>query len=82
MNLQEVKRFQNIAGLLKEEEAIEGSPNWSRTDTDALEQMLQKYSDYLNSSETKSEYDQYSSLLKKHTRFVDEVLSGVKHGWM
>lgn len=82
MNLQEVRRFQNIAGILKEEEAIEGSPNWSRADTDALEAMLQKYSDYLNSSATQSEYDQYASLLKKHTRFVDEVLFGVKHGWM
>jgi len=82
MNLQEIRRFQNIAGILKEEEAIEGSPNWSRADTDALEAMLQKYSDYLNSSATQSEYDQYASLLKKHTRFVDEVLFGVKHGWM
>jgi hypothetical protein len=55
---------------------------WSRKDTDALEAMLQRYSDYLNSSETKFEYDQYGSLLKKHTKKVDDVLFDVKKGWM
>jgi hypothetical protein len=76
------EKFKQLLKEFAPKQPIKEAKSWSRKDTDALEQMLQKYSDYLNSSETKSEYDQYSSLLKKHTRFVDEVLSGVKHGWM
>jgi stage III sporulation protein SpoIIIAA len=54
----------------------------SRKDRDDLEAMMQKYSDYLNSSKTKSDFSEYANLLKNHTKKVDEVLFDIKHGWM
>lgn len=55
---------------------------WVRKDRDDLEAIMQKYSDYLNSSETKSDFSEYANLLKNHTKKVDELLFDIKHGWM
>ena len=78
MNLQEINRFQKIAGLNEQD----NSQLWSRADKDALEAMMQKYSDYLNSPETKSDFSEYANLLKNHTKMVDQVLFDIKKGWM